>query len=425
MTSSTAWRRPLVSVIIPTFNRVAMLREAIDSVYAQEGIGDAFDIEVIVVDDASSDTTADVARDYPVRYVRLEKNGGASAARNAGIRASTGPYIAMLDDDDLWMPHRLKAHVPHLEMRPDLGVVYGQVLVTGDGPDTLWPDAERAPSGDVFATLLMEEFIIPVHVIVRRDAFERAGYFDESLRTMEHHEMYLRLSQHVSFQFLPGAVAIGRFSPRGKWFTNMAAGNYQTVAPMIVERALARRPSSAENEILRRRAALSWFTQIAYWVHRTGNAELLRRHILDTLEKNPWMLRHSTAHAKVSTWLIYLSRLLATSAHDPLAAIESFEASLVSLAKRKDTARSLRSLRGDLWAEAGSALVESRRIEHRRPAGIAMTRAARNKPRLLREHYVIKALIRAALSSPHWDPIIAWMKRRRLGHDNWRHSTHR
>jgi glycosyltransferase involved in cell wall biosynthesis len=139
MTTTAGAVRPLVSVVIPTFNRVATLREALDSVYSQEAIGDVFDLEVIVADDASTDTTADVARDYPLRYVRLEKNAGASAARNAGIRASRGTYIAMLDDDDLWMPHRLRAHVPQLEMRPDVRVVYGQVLVKGDGPDSLWP----------------------------------------------------------------------------------------------------------------------------------------------------------------------------------------------------------------------------------------------------------------------------------------------
>src|SRR4029453_10728364 len=143
--------------------------------------------------------------------------------------------------------------------------VYGQVLVKGDGPDSLWPEAERAPSGDVFAAFQMEEFIIPVPVIIRRDAFERAGYFDESLRTMEHHEMYLRLAEHVPFLFIPGAIAIGRFSLRGKWYTNVAAGNYQKVAPMLVERALARRPASADVEALRRQAALSWFSHIAFW----------------------------------------------------------------------------------------------------------------------------------------------------------------
>jgi hypothetical protein len=413
MTSSAARSRPLVSVVIPTFNRARMLREALDSVYAQQGIGDVFDIEVIVADDASSDTTPDVVRTYPLRYVRLEKNGGASAARNAGIRASTGTYIAMLDDDDLWMPHRLKAHVPQLEMRPDVGVVYGQVLVRGDGPDTLWPDAERAPSGDVFTSFLMEEFIIPVHVIVRRGAFDRAGYFDESLRTMEHHEMYLRLSQHVPFLFVPGAVAVGRFSPRGKWFTNIAAGNYQTVAPRIVERALAKLPATAEVEGLRRQAVLSWFSQIAFWIDRTDQADLLRRHVLETLERNQWMLADPTAQDAVARWSVRLACLLAASLPDPLPSIQAFEAELVRLVPDQGRAvRGVRQLRGELWAETSGVLFETQRVEHRRAAGIAMARGVWSNPRLLREPYVIKTLIRGFLSDPHWDPLIAWTKRR-------------
>jgi hypothetical protein len=403
-----------VSVVVPTFNRVAMLREALDSVYAQEGIGDDFDLEVIVADDASTDGTADVARDYPVRYVRLEKNGGASAARNAGLRASTGAYVAMLDDDDLWLPHRLRSHVPQLEARPDVGVAYGQVLVKGDGPDTLWPDADRAPSGDVFAAFLMEEFIIPVHVIVRREAFGRAGYFDESLRTMEHHEMYLRLSEHVPFLFIPGAVAVGRFSPRGKWFSNIAAGNYQRVAPAIVERALARRPPSADVESLRRQATLSWFSQIAFWVDRTERTDLLRRHLLDTLERNPWMLGDPTAHAAVARWSVRLACLLAASDPDPLPAIRDFEAALTRLASREAHAmQGVRQLRGELWVETSGALFETHRTEHRRAAGIAMARGVRSNPRLLRESYVIKTLLRGVFANPHWDPLIAWTKWRR------------
>jgi Glycosyl transferase family 2 len=406
-------RRPLVSVIIPTFNRADKLREALDSVYAQEGVDEHFEMEVIVVDDASSDATPKVVQEYPLRYVRLERNAGVSAARNAGIRASAGTYIAMLDDDDLWLPHRLKAHIPHLETRPDVGVAYGQVLVTGDGPDALWPDADRAPSGDAFRALLMEEFIIPVHVIVRRDAFERAGYFDETLRTMEHHEMYLRLSRHVPFLFLPGAVAIGRFSRQGKWFTNIAAGNYQIVAPMIVERGLAHVPSTADVGSLRRQAALSWFSQIAYWIDQTGQVELLRRHVLGVLAKNPWMLGDAAAHAAVTQWTVRLACLLAASS-SPSGAVRALDGELGQLAEREGEAavRALRPLRAELWTEVSAALVAGRCARYRRAAAIAMARGVLNSPRLLRHRYVLKTLIRGVLADPRWDSIIAWTRRK-------------
>ena len=119
--------KPVVSVIIPTHNRATLLRTAIATVYAQEGVGELFDLEVIVVDDASSDETAEAARSYPnVKYIRFDDNRGVAAARNAGVKVATGQYIALLDDDDLWLPHKLRTQVPAFALDPTLGMVYGQ-----------------------------------------------------------------------------------------------------------------------------------------------------------------------------------------------------------------------------------------------------------------------------------------------------------
>ena len=94
--------RPLVSAILPTRNRAQLLSRAIDSILGQEGRGTQFDLDITVVDDASSDGTPEVMRRYPaVRYVRLETQRGAAAARNVGIKSSTGKYVAFQDDDDV------------------------------------------------------------------------------------------------------------------------------------------------------------------------------------------------------------------------------------------------------------------------------------------------------------------------------------
>ena len=116
--------RPLVSAIIPTHNRAHCLSRAVDSIYAQEGLGEHFDIEIIVVDDASSDSTTEVVRRYSgVRYIRQPERRGVSAALNAGLRASTGCCIVFLDDDDVWLPHKLRVQVLQLEAHIDVGVV--------------------------------------------------------------------------------------------------------------------------------------------------------------------------------------------------------------------------------------------------------------------------------------------------------------
>ena len=146
--------RPLVSIVIPTYNRGPLLKPAIASALAQERAGDLFDLEIIVVDDCSPDDMSHIAAAFPnVQYVRLPENRGASGARNAGIQRATGKSVALLDDDDEFLTHKLMVQVPLLEANPEVGVVYGQSVVTGgDALLLLWP--EWAPSGQVF-----EEFL--------------------------------------------------------------------------------------------------------------------------------------------------------------------------------------------------------------------------------------------------------------------------
>jgi glycosyltransferase involved in cell wall biosynthesis len=125
--------RPLVSVIIPTHNRSSLLCEALASVMEQEGRGELFELETIVVDDASTDDTRRVAAEYPVRYIRHPTNLGLSAARNSGIAEARGRYVAFLDDDDLWLPHRLQVQLPVMEAHPEVDLVYSTYLARLDG----------------------------------------------------------------------------------------------------------------------------------------------------------------------------------------------------------------------------------------------------------------------------------------------------
>src|SRR5262245_41772641 len=137
---------PIVSVIIPTHNRAHVVPESIASVRAQEGRGSIFELEIVVVDDASTDTTPEVMQGYPdIKYVRLPVNPGLPAARNAGIKASTGKYIAFNDDDDLWLPYKLSLLVPALESDPQLSATYAQMIVNCDNNINIIPDS-NAPS---------------------------------------------------------------------------------------------------------------------------------------------------------------------------------------------------------------------------------------------------------------------------------------
>ena len=151
--------RPLVSVIVPTYAaRAPLLKSALASIWAQEGLGEQFEVEPIVVDNASSGPTDEVVRSFPgTRYVRFETNRGAGAARNAGLREATGTYVAFLDDDDLWMPHRLSVQVPVLEQAQEMEVGYSQFInVHRNGTWRMIPDPE-GPSGWILDALGRKE----------------------------------------------------------------------------------------------------------------------------------------------------------------------------------------------------------------------------------------------------------------------------
>lgn len=202
-----------VSAIIPTRNRAALLAKALASVRALEGPDLA--IEIIVVDNGSTDATADVARAAGAVLVHAAERG-ASAARNAGIRAATGAYIAFLDDDDAWLPGHLRPHLALLEARPDFDAVVGQT-VTCDSHlrprHAPWPQ-ELPADGDVFEAFL--GFYPQVGAtVVRASAIDELGLFDEALLSDEDWDWHLRLALYHRVGFVAEPCVLFRQRPAG------------------------------------------------------------------------------------------------------------------------------------------------------------------------------------------------------------------
>jgi glycosyltransferase involved in cell wall biosynthesis len=404
--------KPLVSVIIPTYNRAELLKEALDSVYGQEGVGMEFEMEVIVVDNGSSNAkaVAEIAGQYPrVSCIRLETNRGVSAARNVGIKASKGKYVAFLDDDDLFLPNRLRLHIPVLEANPEVGAVYSQLLITGVEKPFVYPDVNKAPSGWVFHHFLMEGTFFMQFATIRKGAFEVAGLFDENLRIWEDYDICLRLSFHFPFVFVPRVVFIYRFSEEGEWCRKLTTENYEETASYILDKILAMLPETSEALELKKRASLYLFSMITSDLKKFKKVEQLRNHIRKTLKNNPWILQEQWA------WSYFVDSMcaLAFISNAIIRDLRAFYRELIVTAHglgRIET-REMRQMFAKAWMTVGSTLMENRLPKFRRPAGYATIYAVFNDLTLLREKYVWKRLVRGfILSNSCWDPIIDLVK---------------
>jgi len=195
---------PLVSVVIPCYNQGRFLGEAIESVLRQGHRR----LEIIVVDDGSTDDTSQVAGKYPgVRLVRQE-NRGLSAARNAGIEASAGDYLVFLDADDLLLPCALEAGVNCLDEHPDCAFVYGHYrLITADGFAMSSPPA-RAVDEEYYLNMLRSNYIgMPATVMYRRAVFAAVGRFDTSRAACEDYDLYLRITRNYPIRRHENIVA--------------------------------------------------------------------------------------------------------------------------------------------------------------------------------------------------------------------------
>lgn len=186
---------PLVSVVIPTYNRARLVCEAVETVLAQT----YRNFEIIVVDDGSTDETEEALGRYEGRIKYFyQENRGLSAARNTGIRNSTGCYIALLDSDDLWRQDKLALQVDYLNKHDDCGLVYTdmELLIAREGVLIEVPTTPLVlPTGYIYPQVFLRNEIFPSTVLVRKECLEDVGLFDESLRHFEDYELWLRIAR--------------------------------------------------------------------------------------------------------------------------------------------------------------------------------------------------------------------------------------
>ena len=209
-------KNPTVSVIIPTYNRAHLIGRAIRSVLNQT----YQDFEIIVVDDGSTDNTEEVVKgfnDGRIRYIRHDENRGGAAARNTGIRAAKGEYIAFQDDDDEWLPGKLEKQIKALEgAPPEVGVVYTDFRRFDErSTNELKPTKVMQVSGDIHGDLLEDNFIGTPTVLVRRGCFDKVGMFDEELPRFQDWELWIRISKYYHFKHIREALVNSYEIPGG------------------------------------------------------------------------------------------------------------------------------------------------------------------------------------------------------------------
>ncbi|NEQ31907.1 MAG: glycosyltransferase [Leptolyngbya sp. SIO4C5] len=189
---------PLVSVIVPVHNGAKTVRASLESVLRQT----LTDFELIVIDDGSTDETLAVISELRDERLKLFSypNAGVAASRNRGVSHSSGAYLSFLDADDLWVADKLAAQLTALQANPQAAIAYSWTNYIDQADRLIDRDRRVTLSGDVYAQLLVQNFLESgSNVMIRRQAFLAVGGFDESLHGPEDWDLLIRLAARYPF----------------------------------------------------------------------------------------------------------------------------------------------------------------------------------------------------------------------------------
>jgi glycosyltransferase involved in cell wall biosynthesis len=193
-----------ISVVIPTHNRAHTLQRCLDSVLKQSEPAD----EVIVVDDGSDDDSLEVLARFPDIDLIRQENKGVSAARNSGIEAASGDWIALLDSDDEWLPHKLETIRRAQTDNPDIHLFHSDEIWIRNGVRVNPMNKHSKYGGDIFRHCLPLCVISPSAAVIRRDLFDEVGLFDPALPACEDYDLWLRICQRHPVHYSDEALIV-------------------------------------------------------------------------------------------------------------------------------------------------------------------------------------------------------------------------
>ena len=196
----------LVSVIIPTYNRKELVRRAIQSVLAQS----FSKYSLIVVDDGSTDQTDKILKEFKGAKIHFyrQDHKGVAAARNLGIKEARGEFIAFLDSDDTWHPKKLEVQMEFFRKNPEAMIAQTEEEWIRDGRPLKPQKKHKQHSGNIYRECLPLCIVSPSAVMMRRELFDKVGYFDDRLPACEDYDMWLRVAARYPIYLIEGKLTI-------------------------------------------------------------------------------------------------------------------------------------------------------------------------------------------------------------------------
>lgn len=200
---------PLVSAVIPAYNYGVFILDAVESVLAQT----YGNIEIIVVDDGSTDNTRELLKPYSeagkLRYM-YQENAGNASARNLGITSAAGEFIAFLDADDIWIENKIERQMAFLNAHPENSAVFCDEFSFRDGEEPVKAPPKIQENEDFFEKFLLTCYTTPSSLLIRKDDFGRAGLFNTRMVYCEDWDLMIRISKYIRLGYLPEYLLMKR-----------------------------------------------------------------------------------------------------------------------------------------------------------------------------------------------------------------------
>jgi glycosyltransferase involved in cell wall biosynthesis len=278
---------PFFSIIIPTYNRYHCARRAIDSVFGQTFT----DFELIIVDDGSVDNTPVMENEYRgrIKYIR-QNNAGVSAARNAGISASSSPYIAFLDSDDRWLPTKLERHLDYIQAHTEVKIHQTNETWIRKNKRVNPRIRHLKKEGYIFSDSLDLCLISPSAVVMAIELFDKYGAFNTALPVCEDYDLWLKVTPEEWVGLIPEKLTVkygGHADQLSAQYWGMDRFRIYSILNLLKYRGMSMRPEYREQAIRVARAKIQILVQGALKRKKFEFAEQLEK-IMQILDEGDY-----------------------------------------------------------------------------------------------------------------------------------------